>query len=109
MPMGIVSDAEFDRERANSSPSREVSNTVPGTTTIIERGRGHNPQVPDTLKKVIGDTAVTDGPAEAKALARNFGISPSAASAYAVGANSTASYHDRPNAPVINGAKQRIA
>lgn len=108
MPMGIVSDKDFQSEVANTVPSVES----PVTTTIepINRGRGAgNVEVPDSLRNVIGDEAVTNGRQSAAELARQFGISQSSVSAYGVGATSTSSYADRPNGKVIKEAKERIA
>jgi hypothetical protein len=108
MPMGIVSDKDFEKEVDNSVPSKES----PVTTVIepINRGRGAgNVEVPDSLRAVIGDEAITNGRQSAVELATRFGISPSSASAYGVGATSTSSYAERPNGKVIKEAKERIA
>lgn len=117
MSMGIVTDSEFDLEKETLSKSREKSNSVPVVQSIlkpeivgIERGRGNgNIEVPNTLRRVIGDTAITDGRQEAIQLAKSFGISPASASAYANGSTSTTSYNEKPNGDVIRGAKERIA
>lgn len=102
MPMGIVSDTDFNKEVERVVPNGIVKD-------MPTRGRKEgDTNVPDSLRKIIGETSVTDGPAEAVALAKSFGISQSSASAYGVGATSTASYHDRPNLPVINDAKTKI-
>lgn len=110
MPMGIVSDAEFDLERNNVTSKREESSS-PSATIIPSPTPGRNKgdiNVPDTLRKVIGETLVSDGPAEAQAMAKAFGISPSSTSAYGVGANSTSTYSERPNLPHLNKARLRI-
>ena len=49
--------------------------------------------VPESLRKIIGETHLLDGRQEALNLANNFGVSPSSVSAYAKGATSTASYN----------------
>lgn len=103
MPMGIVSDKDFNSENSKLNPQKNI--TPPKSTPTKERG----PNVPDSLRKIIGDTAETDGRQEAIALAAQFGISPSSASAYGVGATSTKTYNDRPNAGIIRGAKERIS
>jgi hypothetical protein len=112
MGMGIVSDAEFDSELANGKArKREESNPTPDELTISDLARGrseHDINVPDALRKIIGDTATSNGRQEAVELARNFGISGSSASAYAVGARSTSSYDNRPSLPIINKARLRI-
>lgn len=115
MAMGIVSDTEFDVEQDTLSKHHK-SNSVPiihpinATVEDINRGRGNgNVNVPDGLRRIIGETAVSDGRAEALSLGSMMGVSPSAVSAYTQGAKSTASYEDRPNQSVINSAKERIA
>lgn len=107
--MGIVSDAEFDSERNNVTRGQREESSSATIIPLPTAGRKEGDvNVPDSLRRIIGDTSVTDGPAEAKALATAFGISASSASAYSVGATSTATYDKRPNAPVIDGAKLRI-
>ena len=113
--MGIVSESEFDLEK--ESLSRPKSNSVPvihprNSAQIIDthRGRGvGDVATPDSLRKIIGETAITDGRSEALALGQMVGVSPSAVSAYSRGATSTASYDETPNRPTINNAKERIA
>lgn len=109
--MGIVSDTDFETEQ--EVLSRPVSKSIPivqPQIVDINRGRGNgNVNVPDSVRKVIGETAVSDGRQEAVQLAKNFGISPASASAYAHGATSTASYDEQPNKSIINSAKERIA
>ncbi len=115
MAMGIVSDTDFKLEQ--ESLSRPQSKSVPivqpqinGQVIDMNRGRGNgNVNVPDGLRKIIGETAVSDGRPEALALGKMMGVSPSAVSAYTQGATSTASYNDQPNKPTINSAKERIA
>ncbi len=119
MAMGIVSDKEFDSELSNVLPtkdksvSREGSNSgipIQGEVVDISKGRGvGNVEVPDSLRKVIGETHATDGRDQAVELAKQFGISPSSVSAYGVGATSTASYETQPNQSVITKAKDRIS
>lgn len=111
MAMGIVSDSEFDSEQ--EILSKPKVNSVPVIQPIIvdiNRGRGKgNVEVPNGLRQIIGETAISDGRQEAIQLAKSFGISPSSASAYAKGSTSTTSYQDQPNKPTINSAKERIA
>ena len=111
MAMGIVSDKAFEREQEElAKPVQKSVPIIQPQIVDINRGRGNgNVNVPDGLRRIIGETAVSDGRQEALSLGRNFGISPSAVSAYANGATSTASYNDQPNKPTINSAKERIA
>ena len=107
MPMGIVSDDDFvvEKEKLIPSPSEPVP-----TIQEINRGRGAgNVEVPDSLRNIIGDEHQTNGRESAVELAKQFGISPSSVSAYGVGATSTASYAERPNAGIIKQSKERIA
>lgn len=109
--MGIVNDIDFEKEQ--ECLARPMLNSVPIIQPIIQdinRGRGNgNVEVPNGLRRIIGETAVTDGRQEALQLAKSFGISPSSASAYANGSTSTTSYQDQPNKSIIVGAKERIA
>ncbi len=118
MAMGIVSDKEFDTELTKINPAkREESNSrrstidIPATITgIPSKGRHEGDvNVPNGLRKLIGDESVTNGRESALELAQNLGISPSSVSAYSQGATSTATYDDRPNRKVINEAKERIS
>ena len=104
MAMGIVSDKDYQSETNKLNPSKPKEKNI---TPPKEKERG--PNVPDSLRKLIGDTAESNGRSEAVALAAQFGISPSSASAYGVGATSTRTYDDRPNAGIIRGAKERIS
>jgi hypothetical protein len=114
MAMGIVSDKEFDSElsKGSSEKPREGSNSKPVTGEVVDmpaKGRGvGNVEVPNSLRKVIGETAITEGRDQAVELARQFGISPSSASAYGVGATSTSSYDETPNGSNILKAKEKI-
>jgi hypothetical protein len=105
MPLGIVSDEDFLKELENSEP-KSKADIVPMPTP--GRNQGDN-NVPDSLRKIIGETAAIDGRQEAIALASSFGISPSSVSAYSNGSTSTDSMNKRPNLPHINKAKERIA
>lgn len=110
MGMGIVSDKEFDSAFGDCVNPKPKSIPVAQIIDITPRGRKEGDvNVPDSLRKIIGDTSVTDGRTEALSLAESFGISPSAVSAYANGATSTASYDQTPNKNTITGAKERIA
>ena len=112
MGMGIGSDSEFDLEKSRFSNIREESNSVSETNATIvdiQKGRGNNPEVPNGLRKIIGEESEINGRQAGLDIAKQFGISPSSASAYANGSTSTASYDSQPNLNHINGAKERIA
>lgn len=108
--MGIVSDEDFIKERDNSTPDRRPLERPTATIVDTNRGRGvGNVEVPDSLRRIIGETSVTDGPSEATQLASAFGISRSSVSAYANGATSTASYDDTPNKDIVKQAREKIS
>ena len=88
MPLGLLSDQDFEAELESlKGPVRESPRPV-------EKGRSEgDTNVPDSLRKIIGETSVIDGPEEAMAIARMFDISRSSVSAYANGATSTKSYN----------------
>lgn len=108
MAIGVVDDKDFEAEVNKTTPI--VSTGTVNNLPIKGRGEG-NVAVPDSLRKIIGETGSIDGRQEALALGKMFGISPSAASAYSHGANSTTTY-DTPNAgikSVINKRRERIS
>lgn len=113
MPMGIVNDNDFDKELGNLTPLPHVDSTkeprVEGTIVDMTKGRGQGSvEVPDGLRKLIGQESVTNGRSSALAIANQFGISPSSVSAYTEGARSTATIDTKPNISVINDAKLRV-
>lgn len=122
MVMGICSDEDFEKELANLSvivdgveKSLSVGITGEGNVTgeilNINRGRGNgNNEVPESLKKIIGETSIEEGRKESLQIARAFGISDSSVSAYSVGSTSTASYRNpaRNLQSHLNRAKERI-
>lgn len=115
MPMGIVSDKDFDIERTKlerSAPEKSPLTIPSPTATIVDVTRGRPEgavEVPNGLRKLIGEESAINGRASALELAQSFGISPSSVSAYNNGATSTASYDETPNRGHINAAKQRVA
>jgi hypothetical protein len=111
--MGIVSDKDFDKELGNLTPCPPMP--VGGTNgkgiaiVDIPRGRGPNPEVPDSLRQIIGEEAAINGRANGLAIASQFGISPSSVSAYTNGSTSTATMDEQPGLARINDAKLRVA
>lgn len=107
--MGIVSDSEFDKALKDVTP---CPNNGDGIAVIkdINKGRGTgNTEVPDGLRKIIGEESAINGRASALELANKFGISPSSVSAYSHGANSTSTIDEQPNREFINNAKLHVA
>lgn len=100
--LGIVSDEQFDQEVSNS---KTVIPPKPFNAEVIQksdrgRGKGNN-EVPEGLRKIIGEESVINGRQSALELANEFGISPSSVSAYAKGATSTATIA-KPEKTLVN-------
>lgn len=110
MAMGIVDNDDFESElkKLKNPPSHVHIPTIVEPTPIKGRTPGAV-GVPDGLRKIIGDESISNGRQQAIELAESFGISASSVAAYSKGATSTASYDDRPNVGIINGAKERIS
>lgn len=117
MAIGVVSDDDFAAELSKltnpQSNSRVSSSTSNESVQIIDKpskGRSDGDvNVPDSLRKIIGEEAVINGRQSALGLAGMFGISASSVSAYANGATSTKSY-DQPSSPIqshISKARER--
>jgi len=116
MPIGIVSDADLMKELGNYTPAKPLVVVDPPVLQgpiiqdIPKRGRKDGDvAVPESLQKIIGEEALLNGRASAVALAAEFGLSPSSASAYAVGATSTSSYNQPKSSIVqhINKSRER--
>lgn len=110
--LGIVADEQFEQELLNSKATvfkpREFDASV---IDKADRGRGKgNNEVPEGLRKIIGETSIIEGREAAVSLAADFGISPSSVSAYAKGATSTATYNKPENTLVnyLTSRKNRI-
>jgi len=104
MAIGIVSDADFERELGNVLP------TKPQIIELPHKGRSDGDvNVPESLRKIIGEDAVLNGSKSAIALAESLGISKSSVSAYKNGATSTTSYHNPSQAIIghINKSRAR--
>lgn len=107
MAMGIVSDDEFDVELG--SIKKSIRAPVIEVMERPGRAEGDN-NIPDSLRKIIGEESEINGRASALALAKSLGVSPSSVSAYSNGATSTATY-DTPKGNIlthINKSKERV-
>lgn len=109
MPMGIVSDEDFDKALGDVTSCPPIPFGSGVSIVPITKGRGPNPEVPEALRQIIGEEAAINGRANGLEIAKNFGISPSSVSAYANGSTSTASYDSQPGLPAINNAKLKVA
>lgn len=113
MPIGVVSDDAFFKELdsyKNPSVSKPVEVITPEIVDLPTKGRSEGDvNIPDSLRKIIGETAVIDGRKEALQIAEMFGISDSSVSAYAKGATSTTSYNEPSKSIIshINKSRQR--
>lgn len=105
MALGIVSDEIFESQ----VPSKE-----PDSVEIVSiKGPGRRPgdkEVPGSIRKIIGDTAIESGNSEAREMAQFFGLNPQAVSTYKNGATSLATYNkpDRELKNHLNRTKERI-
>lgn len=111
MPIGIVEDKDFESE-LNSYERSSVQIQVGEILELPTPGRapGDN-NIPESLRKIIGENALESGSADTKSLTRAFGISDSSLSAYKNGSTSTTSYNS-PKSELknhINKTKQRIS
>lgn len=105
MPLGIVSDEVFESElNKEKVPVGEIKQPP-------NKGRGtDNPNTPDSIRKLIGDNALTDGRQDSIALAEALGISSHSVEAYSAGATSLATYHKKdPLKDFLSGRRQKIA
>lgn len=110
MPIGVVSDEEFELESEKIVDSQPKPKVVEAEVIDSTLGRGEGSlQVPNSLRQIIGEESEINGRASALAMAREFGISPSSVSAYANGSTSTATYDEVPNKPHIVNQKLKIA
>lgn len=113
MAMGIVSNKDFEKEEEELKKSNDTIPLPPQINDITPRvGRGiGNNQVPEALRKIIGEEANINGRDSALALARDFGIGPSSVSAYTKGATSTSSINNPIQAQLehINRGKARVS
>ena len=111
MAIGIVSDLDFESELNKlNSHSKSVPEVEIRDKTPLGRGED-NVGVPDSLRKIIGETSEINGRKEALELAERFDISPSSVSAYSNGSTSCKTYNN-PQTDLKNhilSAKERIS
>jgi predicted transcriptional regulator len=102
MPIGLVSNEEFERELGSRQSESIDTHEKSELTEDKTRGRKEGDvNVPESLRKIIGEESVINGRSAALSIARDFGISDSSVSAYAKGATSTTTY-DSPVQSLIN-------
>jgi len=93
MPMGVLSDDDFESELASYLPAQKVE------IIDVVKGRGNTNEVPESLRKVIAEEAING--ARSDELEKVFDVSPSSISAYKNGSTSTSSYN-QPNKELKN-------
>lgn len=96
MAIGIVSDDELNEELNKIGPTPQEKKPVitPKQELVIPGRSEGDVNVPDSLRKLIGEESVINGRQAALGLAGMFGVSASSVSAYAKGATSTTSYNE---------------
>jgi hypothetical protein len=107
MAIGLVNDDDWNKELKQTESSNLSEASI---KEIPSKGRDEGDvNVPDSLRKIIGEEAVINGRQEALRLAGEFDISPSSVSAYAKGTTSTATYHSPTGSIIghINRSKER--
>ena len=93
MPLGIVSDSDFEKEIGNCV---DVESVPISGEVIIQKGPGRGEgksNVPDSIRKIIGEEYSIEGRQAGLEIANAFGISEQSASAYGNGASSLATYN----------------
>lgn len=105
MALGIVSDDVFESEvKKEKIPVGEIK---------IQKSPGRkedNPNTPDSIRKLIGDNALTEGRQDSIALADALGISHHSVNAYSAGATSLATYNKKdPLKDFLLSRRQKIA
>lgn len=105
MPLGIVSDEDWNKE----------VNII--HKPMAEKGRGNgNGAVPMEIREIIAEEAIVNG--NTTKIAETFGVSKSSVDAYKNGATSTATYNepnerlqkrnDKVRTEIISSAKERL-
>ena len=83
MPLGIVSDEDYEKEKGRCKESSIERIT-------IEKGRGNgNSNVPPELRELVAECGIIEGN---KSTAKAFNVSEASVSAYKHGSTSTATY-----------------
>lgn len=103
MGMLIVDEKEFEAE-VNNCVDKEIKPIVLEPEHSGRKQGDRN--VPDSLRKIIGEESILNGRDSALELAKALQISPSSVSAYSHGAHSTDSYH-KPDKGLTSYLRQR--
>lgn len=112
MAMGLVDDIAFQEELLKKHNNKIQTPTQHGEIKELPpqgRSKGAT-EVPESLRKIVGEDAIENGNKSALAFAEALGISPSSVSAYKNGATSTSTYNE-PNVELskhINKTRERL-
>jgi hypothetical protein len=140
MPLGIVKDEDYNKElgvvpnvSTNDTtdvpkPEEVFPNDLPSETSgsdeqcstpnvlaeviHIDKGRGKgNTEVPQGIRKIIGEAVIEEGRPAGLAIAQFLGISDSSVAAYSKGATSTATYNkpDKDLKDFLGETRKRIS
>ena len=95
MPIGIISQEDFNKELHNSNHKNVITNIPARSDQVIiideiPKGRNGKPEVPAEIRSLIAQEALLG--VSNKYLAREFNVSESSVSAYKNGATSTTTY-----------------
>lgn len=115
MPMGIVSDSDFDVEKGrlgikNDTKKSPETPKIPNPVEDIKRGRGNKTEVPSEIREFVAKSAI-NSEGTGSQIAEAFGVSESSVSAYKQGAHSTATYNkpDENLLDVVTDHKDKIS
>lgn len=113
MPLGIVKPEDYEKGLGKSKEAEVVIEKEIPSPAIAEfiKGRGlGRTEVPESIRKLIGESSVEEGSSAANAIGQFLGLSKSSVSAYSNGTTSTATYN-KPNldlATHLNKTRERI-
>lgn len=108
--LGILNDDEFNKELGKSSETELVNNEVVAQIKDRELGKGaDNNDVPNSLRRVIGEEYAVNGRKAALELAEQFGVKKDSVSAYGNGSTSCATYNKQPNLAFLNSARLKVS
>src|SRR5262245_33453141 len=85
MPLGIISESDFEAELKELSREPELT-----SNNGVQKGRGNKVETPNSLRKVISGEVIEGGNREE--VSKAFGISQSSIAAYLHEATSTTTY-----------------
>jgi len=91
MPIGIVSPEDYEKEIVHKDDNKNIPARSGIITQLPDKGRGEKLETPEPIRALVAQEVLSGG--TLRDIAREYNISPSSASAYAVGATSTSTYN----------------